>query len=122
MWTPVTLDKKYCFFRDVTYYQGNFYAVHNNGYVVVVRGLETPEFLPCTKRIISESPGKVANRAQQAIKEKPTELIGMGLKKVKLQGESILVPIVDRNTWPQWSMAVTQNAFQCFMLIMYAKL
>ncbi|KAF9608704.1 hypothetical protein IFM89_010836 [Coptis chinensis] len=103
-WTPVTLDKNSRFFRDVTYYQGNFYVVRNSRYVVVVRGLETPETIPYTytEQIISEPPGRVdvdqqsyilessvrskQSKSKRARKEEPAELIGMGLKKLKRQG------------------------------------
>ncbi|KAF9608712.1 hypothetical protein IFM89_010844 [Coptis chinensis] len=66
IWVPVTTDKKSCFFRDLTYYRGNFYAVHNNGYVVVVHGLETLETIPYTytEQVTSEPPGKVAERCR----------------------------------------------------------
>ncbi|KAF9604887.1 hypothetical protein IFM89_011169 [Coptis chinensis] len=42
--TPETPDqKRMCFFEDVTCYKGVFYAVHNNGYVVVIKDLEAGE-------------------------------------------------------------------------------
>ncbi|KAF9606219.1 hypothetical protein IFM89_023802 [Coptis chinensis] len=62
-WTPVTLDKWSCFFCDVTYYQGNFYAVHNSGYVVVVRGLEG-DLLIVLRNIVEDKDRNTDNMLQ----------------------------------------------------------
>ncbi|PIA44721.1 hypothetical protein AQUCO_01700366v1 [Aquilegia coerulea] len=63
VWTPVSTDMSHCFFRDLAYYKGRFYAVHNNGYVVVVHGLEEEVSSNIfVEQVIAEPTGKLTTK------------------------------------------------------------
>ncbi|KAF5191357.1 F-box protein skip23 [Thalictrum thalictroides] len=62
VWTPVSRELGNSLFHDLTYYKGKFFAVHNNGYVVVIDGVkENSLFSPSLKIVVGRHPFKFAD-------------------------------------------------------------
>ncbi|KAF9602954.1 hypothetical protein IFM89_032957 [Coptis chinensis] len=75
--TPETPDqKRMCFFDDVTCYKGVFYAVHNNGYVVVIKDLEAGEGThPYAEEVIGLHPSREEFSSYSYILESSGDLL-----------------------------------------------
>ncbi|PIA29999.1 hypothetical protein AQUCO_03400001v1 [Aquilegia coerulea] len=61
-WVPATQNQNHYNFQDITYHSGKFYAVHSNGYVIAIQGLDDTETLPYGEQVISQHPGDLAPR------------------------------------------------------------